>query len=585
MAENIELFVERGIAELKKVLGSNTDESLLRPSPTKIGEAACFKLTLPIDYTGIERVLRIAFPVNFPRRQLKLSVEPSPWLVWPHSMKTSLCLHGFKERPITGSPETIVKDCIDRIRYIVSLCMMGSDEQTRLNEFQQEISSYWNLQLGVSPQNLILFDRPEKSIKLYALSDPRRLISSGFETIWLSSNKSIIQKHYARVLGRSAKTRALATPSYYLKLLSLPELYIPQNEDFLQWITPHVSQADSKEFLTWFDESKDLISKWVLLELPNSGGRIFCLNIRSPSLQEYRGPRFGLRSSRRHTFEKNVIPPQIILTSTINLLTKETMLSRDIDSNTNELGSKSVVLIGNGSLGGSVASQLARSGIGHLTLIDPDILVAENLGRHVLGADQLGALKATELRKKLIMEFPIIEVKAFNEYVETVLNQKPEIFEKADLVINTTADWECEARLWALKSEGSSWAYLQAWSEPYAYVGHALFAPRGAYDARIFFEDNGDFKYKLTDWPNDGIQPLPACGESFIPGGAIGIVNIASMVAQFALHSLTSQIKDCVWCSSINKPQDTSRLKGKYLGPELPKGAQQLILEREWPSG
>lgn len=84
------------------------------------------------------------------------------------------------------------------------------------------------------------------------------------------------------------------------------------------------------------------------------------------------------------------------------------------------------------------------------------------------------------------MEFPIIEVKAFNEYVETVLNQKPEIFEKADLVINTTADWECEARLWALKSEGSSWAYLQAWSEPYAYVGHALFAPRGAYDARIF---------------------------------------------------------------------------------------------------
>lgn len=71
-------------------------------------------------------------------------------------MKTSLCLHGFKERPITGSPETIVKDCIDRIRYIVSLCMMGSDEQTRLNEFQQEISSYWNLQLDDSPQNLIL---------------------------------------------------------------------------------------------------------------------------------------------------------------------------------------------------------------------------------------------------------------------------------------------------------------------------------------------------------------------------------------------------------------------------------------------
>ncbi|WP_422911805.1 ThiF family adenylyltransferase [Pseudomonas sp. MAC6] len=54
-----------------------------------------------------------------------------------------------------------------------------------------------------------------------------------------------------------------------------------------------------------------------------------------------------------------------------------------------------VVCVGVGSLGSTVALQLARSGVGHLTLIDPDHLVSANLGRHVLGADDLGLPKAS----------------------------------------------------------------------------------------------------------------------------------------------------------------------------------------------
>jgi hypothetical protein len=151
------------------------------------------------------------------------------------------------------------------------------------------------------------------------------------------------------------------------------------------------------------------------------------------------------------------------------------------------------------------------------------------------------------------------------------------------LVIITTADWESEVAFWRAKSEGATWGLLQAWSEPHTQVGHALLAPGGAFDARYLFDDRGSFKHKFTEWPQDGIVALPACGESFIPGGSLGMTSIASMVAQTALRSLTGQVNEMAWVSSIYRPQDVAGLGGKYQGPAMAEGVQQLVLDRGWP--
>ena len=97
--------LQRGIAALQSILGEDAAATLLQPAPRRGGEVASFYFPLPADYTGLERRLRIGFPSNFPQGLLQLHVEPSPWLVWPHAMKSGLCLHGFQQRPITGSPE------------------------------------------------------------------------------------------------------------------------------------------------------------------------------------------------------------------------------------------------------------------------------------------------------------------------------------------------------------------------------------------------------------------------------------------------------------------------------------------------
>lgn len=577
--------MQRGIAALKSTLGEDAASTLLQAAPKQEDEAAGFYFPLPIDYMGEQRRLRIGFPLDFPRKLLKLHVEPSPWLGWPHVMKTGeLCLHGFQERPITGSPEFIVRDSLLRLKRIVSLSVAGSNQDNRDTEFQNEITSYWSWQHDLSSQNLILLDRPECASKLLALSDPRFALPSGQETVWLATNVSTLAKHCGRVTGRFVKVRNPEIPGFYVKLQSYPDIRVPNPKFFLPWLTPHLKSDAAAQLLSWFDESNSLPSRWIALELPGDiGASIYCLNIRSHGVQKNRSMTFGLRAARRRTSHKAVANvPALIRATTLDVLDRASVLSRDLSGKVKSLENTRVVCVGVGSLGGAVAQQLARSGVAHLTLIDPDTLESANLGRHVLGIDDLGRKKAFALREKICRDLPTVEVDAYANFAEEVMLKEPVVFTKADLIIVTTADWQSEVALWEAKSSGTSWGLLQAWSEPHTQVGHALFSPNGAFDARCLFNDIGDFKYKYTEWPRGGFVPLPACGESFIPGGSLGMMNIASMVSHLAIRSLTGHA-EAIWVSSIYRPQDIPVLGGKYYGPDLPDGVQQMVFERRWP--
>ena len=584
LVDQMDTSLQRGIAALRGALGEDAAHALLQPAAARSDEAASYYFPLPVDYTGMERRLRISFPKSFPRGGLRLTVEPSPWLVWPHAMEVGLCLHGFQERPVMGTPEYVVSDSLARLVKIVNLSRMGSCAATRDAEFRREITSYWSRQQGLSLQNLIFLDRPQVASKLYALSDPRQTLPSGQETVWLATDLASLQRHCRRTIGRSPRMRAPEAPGFYVKLRSYPDLRLPAPELLLTWLLPHLDPNDRTQLVAWFNERGSLPNRWIALELPgDASAPIYCLNVRTYGPQLHRGSRFYLRSARRRPAVAVNHPPVLIRATTPDVLDRTEILSRDLSGVAQKLEGARVVCVGVGSLGSTAALQLARSGVGHLTLIDPDHLVSANLGRHVLGADDLGLLKAEALQEKIRKDLPTTEVAAFATFAEVVMYKNPEVFDKADLVVVTTADWQSEVALWGAKSNGTSWGLLQAWSEPHTQVGHVLLAPSGAFDARGLFTDNGDFKHKFTEWPEGGVVSLPACGESFIPGGSLGMVNIASMVSQAALRMLSSNIDSPSWVSSINSPDNVVTLGGNYLGPELPAGMQQAQLERDWP--
>lgn len=577
--------MERGIAALRAFIGEEAATSLLRSTDRKRGEAASFLLPLPPDYTGVERHLRIAFPNQFPLVSMRVQVEPSPWLAWPHATKSGLCLHGFRERPITGAPETVVQDCLLRLAAILKFVRMDSDPALRSAEFQKEFTSYWNMQLAFSPQDVLLLERPTTASELFATGDPRP--SRRTRTAWLAPDVELLRTHISRTLELSAKIQAPAVAGFYLKLLTYPDIQFPPPDRLIEWLTPHLSQNDGKKFLAWFSGKGSLANRWLVLELPGpTGAPLYCLDVRSYSKQPDHGRWYGFRSARRWSGKNQPShSPVLVRGAILNVLDRNDILSRDLSGTSKSLENSRVIMVGVGSLGSTVALQLARSGVGELVLIDPDILESANLGRHVLGTDDLAQSKSLALAEKIRHDLPTVKVTAFMDFAELMLLNVPEIFESADLVIVTTADWSSEVALWFRKVQNARWSLLQAWSEPHSFVGHALLAPKGGHDGRLLFDDTGNFNFKYTDWPNGGgVVPLPACGQTFIPGGASGMANVASMVTQVALRGLTGQIDTPVWTTSIYRPQDIPKHDGTYSGPVLESGVQHIVLEREWPN-
>lgn len=175
--------VAQGIATLEALLNTGNAAGLLQHTKARSDETVAYRFPLPTDYLGIERTLHIGFPKGFPSAGLNLYVDPSPWLVWPHATKAGLCLHGFKEEPVTGSPDTVVRDSINRLKKILSLSIQGANADKRNLEFQNEITSYWIRQHGRSVRNVLLIGRPEYASELFALSDSRYIVPSGYESV------------------------------------------------------------------------------------------------------------------------------------------------------------------------------------------------------------------------------------------------------------------------------------------------------------------------------------------------------------------------------------------------------------------
>ena len=69
-----------------------------------------------------------------------------------------------------------------------------------------------------------------------------------------------------------------------------------------------------------------------------------------------------------------------------------------------KLNDKTVVIIGVGGVGGYVAESLARSGIGHLVLIDHDVVDITNKNRQLIALDSTIGLKKIDVLKSRILD-------------------------------------------------------------------------------------------------------------------------------------------------------------------------------------
>lgn len=74
-----------------------------------------------------------------------------------------------------------------------------------------------------------------------------------------------------------------------------------------------------------------------------------------------------------------------------------------------------ISIVGCGSFGSALADMLVRAGLGKLTLIDPESLSIENIGRHVLTSRDVGRAKVHALAERLREVNPELELEAREE--------------------------------------------------------------------------------------------------------------------------------------------------------------------------
>jgi len=113
------------------------------------------------------------------------------------------------------------------------------------------------------------------------------------------------------------------------------------------------------------------------------------------------------------------------------------------------LASKSVVVVGVGTVGSQVANELAQNGIGRLGLIDGKNLRVENLLRHALPREYVNMNKATAMADFLCHQVPSLHVYASPHDVDGSQSDAAvdRLLSDGDLVVVATDDREAQRRI------------------------------------------------------------------------------------------------------------------------------------------
>lgn len=250
-------------------------------------------------------------------------------------------------------------------------------------------------------------------------------------------------------------------------------------------------------------------------------------------------------------------------------------------------GEKSVVLLGAGSLGSEVAQLLCNAGLQKLTIIDGEVLLMDNIGRHLLGARDVGIKKAEALRKHLLGQFPHARIQSRTMTWEKLMQEEEFPLFASDLIISLTGEWPSDSRLNAEVRARGGPLTIFGWTEAHGLAGHALLmAPRGGcvVCGRNAF---GEVMHRVTDWPQSQLRPIPACGGFYQPYGAVETGPIKSMIASLAIECLQAPPKYSELRSWLGNRVQIENLGGKITDEWLPNfqnpSTLGQIVSRKWP--
>ncbi len=239
----------------------------------------------------------------------------------------------------------------------------------------------------------------------------------------------------------------------------------------------------------------------------------------------------------RHGYSWKALRAHQLLPLPVERLDVAWICGRDQHSEIGTRQKQRVLVVGVGALGGFVVEHLVKAGVGHLTLVDSDSLSAANLGRHVLGANDLGRTKVEALALRVKEAWPAVSLEAVPSSLESWL--KLHSLADFDLILDLTGEPNVRGALERAR-QSQPCPLLIGWLEPFAAAAHACLLPT-CHPWSKSVRDPLDTCMAIN-WPADIMLREPGCSSKFQSYTHAAASYAVAMLSEAALDLLDGEV-------------------------------------------
>lgn len=519
-----------------------------RVATRRTDESLAWDIDLQGEFPAVPTV-RLVLPAAFPLDACRFEVDPHLELKLPHVERGGkLCLGLWSSPDDVAAPVASVLRAMDQLReqFLASLGTPGWAEA----EFHNERLTYWSLHCTDPRRSTRVGGRVGRvhfdasglgdwsygSVAGYLHAGTkhgrfhRQVISCG------DNDSDALARRHGWAHGTVVKGHAL--------VVRLPDTQLwtpstwPRNVQALSELVSFTTNGEASLDLLFARASNDFkrhkaIHKFTTTykghqqPQPGAAPQLFVLLVQESAAYGFQVlPAFGLsaRGVSIEPFEVSRMDP-------------DWSLARDHAlPQLHARRKKRVLLLGVGALGSPMALLLARAGVGHMTLVDSQLMEAENTSRHALGHRHLGFAKAIELADELRRAIPGIDVTGIRaDAVEWIAKHAaPDSF---DLVIDCTAERSVRNAIATLRDANfGKTPVIHAWIEPMCSAGHVILSQQ---EVPWPIEDPTNTRVNASDLSVDETRiDNPACSAGFHPYGAADVTQVAAFAAERVLVAL-----------------------------------------------
>jgi len=396
----------------------------------------------------------------------------------------------------------------------------------RKGDFREEFHVFWERNKFRVPLRVVSFiDVGEEPKKIQLLKNQKKVIV--FDT-----NKDIERQKRAHFQNGATMSKS----GIYIPLRLDCDLVPPKYDqrwtidDFVNWLKPQISSEHWETLTKSILYKKPTRFEYLLLGIPRETGSTILIGVHLKPKKDTPYP----------LLEKETGWGLDLLT--ISRLDDAAFLPRG--GARMELQNKSVLLVGCGSVGSHIALNLAKMGVGKLSLVDKDTLNLENIQRFAIGFDYSLKPKVRALKEFIEKNYLKTLAIAHESTIESLIDKEDTFLANFDLIISATGDTTINMYLnQACRKQGTS--LLVAWNEPYSLGGHAQLSispQKGCYKC-LFRELYNIASFAAKDQPKPFHKKHLGCGEVYTPYNALDSIRTSEITSRLSVSFLSGEVK------------------------------------------